>query len=273
MTLLGGGILAGPTLPRTVFYTPFFVSGVATFILWKKLFNAQQGPINEALRPVLGVLGDAVNALPGPVAAALPWASLAAFGLVLWFTLVRLLRWHRDGDAGTGTTVASVAVVHVPLLVACVWSGTQGWMPWTLAVAAAAWAAAGLAARKMGPRFGAGVWAGGGTGFVFAVLMLTAMFLCVGGLAVLQALPAMASDGLEPPRWLTQIQWAKPSLMAMGFWAAIGSNNMLLYLAAPLQRCPAELYEAADIDGARGAAALLERHLAAAGPDERSSSS
>ncbi len=118
----------------------------------------------------------------------------------------------------------------------------------------------------MGPRFIAGTWEGGGTGFVFAILMLTAMFISVGGLAVLQALPAMASDGLEPPRWLTQIQWAKPSLMAMGFWAAIGSNNMLLYLAA-LSGISPELYEAADIDGAKGLRALLERDVAAAGAD------
>ena len=37
--------------------------------------------------------------------------------------------------------------------------------------------------------------------------------------------------------------------MIMGMWAAIGSNNMLLYLAA-LGNVPPELYEAADIDGA-----------------------
>ena len=37
--------------------------------------------------------------------------------------------------------------------------------------------------------------------------------------------------------------------MVMGFWGAIGSNNMLLYLAA-LTNVPGELYEAADIDGA-----------------------
>ncbi len=35
----------------------------------------------------------------------------------------------------------------------------------------------------------------------------------------------------------------------MAFWAAIGSNNMLLYLAG-LSNVPGELYEASDIDGA-----------------------
>ncbi len=39
--------------------------------------------------------------------------------------------------------------------------------------------------------------------------------------------------------------------MVMGLWAAIGSNNMLLYLAG-LSNVPQELYEAADIAGASG---------------------
>ena len=38
-------------------------------------------------------------------------------------------------------------------------------------------------------------------------------------------------------------------MMIMGFWAAVGSNNMLLYLAG-LSNVPQDLYEAADIDGA-----------------------
>jgi multiple sugar transport system permease protein len=60
---------------------------------------------------------------------------------------------------------------------------------------------------------------------------------------------AAVSDGLTPPNWLTDYDWAKPAMMLMGFWGAIGSNNMLLYLAA-LTNVPQELYEAADIDGA-----------------------
>ena len=38
--------------------------------------------------------------------------------------------------------------------------------------------------------------------------------------------------------------------MFVSFWGAVGSNTMLLYLAA-LTNVPGELYEAADIDGAR----------------------
>ena len=57
--------------------------------------------------------------------------------------------------------------------------------------------------------------------------------------------------GVQPPEWLSSSTWAKPALMLMGLWSAIGGMNMLLYLAA-LQGVPKELYEAAEIDGASG---------------------
>jgi multiple sugar transport system permease protein len=60
---------------------------------------------------------------------------------------------------------------------------------------------------------------------------------------------AVADGGLAPPKWLAAYHWAKPAIMIMGLWAAIGSNNMLLYLAG-LSNIPTQLYEAADIDGA-----------------------
>jgi multiple sugar transport system permease protein len=55
--------------------------------------------------------------------------------------------------------------------------------------------------------------------------------------------------GIQGPLWLQSIAWAKPALMFMGFWTAVGGHNMILYLAA-LQGVSPELYEAADIDGA-----------------------
>lgn len=51
------------------------------------------------------------------------------------------------------------------------------------------------------------------------------------------------------PDWLGSVTWAKPAIMIMGIWGAIGGTNMLLYLAG-LTNIPQELYEAADIDGA-----------------------
>lgn len=51
------------------------------------------------------------------------------------------------------------------------------------------------------------------------------------------------------PKWLADAQWAKPSLILMGVWLTAGGQSMLIYLAA-LQGIPADLYEAAKIDGA-----------------------
>lgn len=53
------------------------------------------------------------------------------------------------------------------------------------------------------------------------------------------------------PDWLLSIAWAKPAIMLMGVWTAIGGTNMLLYLAG-ISNIPPELYEAAEIDGAGG---------------------
>lgn len=55
--------------------------------------------------------------------------------------------------------------------------------------------------------------------------------------------------GIDGPDWLGSALWAKPALMLMGSWLAIGGSGMILYLAA-LQGVPKELHEAAHIDGA-----------------------
>ncbi len=55
--------------------------------------------------------------------------------------------------------------------------------------------------------------------------------------------------GIEnPPGWLMDVSWAKPSLGIIMVWITVG-YYALLYLAA-LQAIPRQLYEASSIDGA-----------------------
>ncbi|MBI5831609.1 MAG: extracellular solute-binding protein [Armatimonadetes bacterium] len=55
--------------------------------------------------------------------------------------------------------------------------------------------------------------------------------------------------GVAPPGWFGVAAWAKPGLIMQGLWGAGG--GMILWLAG-LQGVPATLYEAAQLDGARG---------------------
>ena len=54
--------------------------------------------------------------------------------------------------------------------------------------------------------------------------------------------------GLGPFPWLQSPTWAMPSLVLEATWAAAG-GTMIIYLAA-LTSVPAELYDAAEVDGA-----------------------
>ncbi|MEZ4727906.1 MAG: sugar ABC transporter permease [Caldilineaceae bacterium] len=55
--------------------------------------------------------------------------------------------------------------------------------------------------------------------------------------------------GIPGPGWLASKEWAMAALILITLWAAVGGNNMLIFLAG-LQGVPQELYEAAEIDGA-----------------------
>ena len=59
---------------------------------------------------------------------------------------------------------------------------------------------------------------------------------------------ALHAIGITGPSWLSY-HWAKPTIMLMNLWVAMGGTNMILYLAG-LQSISPELYEAAHIDGA-----------------------
>jgi multiple sugar transport system permease protein len=58
----------------------------------------------------------------------------------------------------------------------------------------------------------------------------------------------------DPPRWLNDPAWTKPALVIMAVWSVGG---MMIIFLAGLQNIPAQLYEAAEIDGATGARRFL----------------
>lgn len=59
----------------------------------------------------------------------------------------------------------------------------------------------------------------------------------------------LSAIGIKGPLWLADSRWAMPSLMIMALWGAIGGPTMVIFLAG-LQGVPAEIHEAAALDGA-----------------------
>ena len=59
----------------------------------------------------------------------------------------------------------------------------------------------------------------------------------------------LAKVGLPGPGWLASTEWAMPALIIMALWGGLGGGRMIIFIAG-LQGVPAELYEAANIDGA-----------------------
>ncbi|HAU39189.1 MAG TPA: hypothetical protein DCX07_15925 [Phycisphaerales bacterium] len=249
--ILMGGTLGGSTVYRTLFYLPHFTAGVATFILWKKLYNPHTGPINNALRPLLQSFGSVIQATPPGVLRGIAWACLVGMAMLVLTALRRLSRAWRDGEAGRLSVVLGGALLLAPAALA------TRWAPWSegglaLAGAAGAMTVLALAAAIVRKReFRCRHDEGLGFALMFCGVLMIAQFALLGLSRVAAALPAMAAnpDGMTPPEWITSYYWAKPAIMIMGFWGAIGSNNMLLYLAG-LSNVPQDLYEAASIDGA-----------------------
>jgi len=249
------GVAGASTFYRTLFFLPHFCSGVATFILWKKLYSPHAGPINQALAPVLDVVGRAINAAPRPVVQANLWLCLAAMGVVTLFALRRVAAMHRDGEVGWAAAILPHVFLALPWLMAFRWawgaSGAArgaGVSPGAFYVFAALAAFGALAlfvaqaarfARGQDYRCAASNGAGGA--LMFALAMMVAQLIALGLGIVFFRLPAMAAAGLQPPDWIVDYDWANPSLMFMALWGAIGSNNMLLYIAG-LSNVPQELY-------------------------------
>jgi multiple sugar transport system permease protein len=247
--VLAAGVLTGGTVYRTLFYLPSFTAGIATFVLWKKLYSPHGGPINLALAPALDGLAAGVRAAPSAFKYGLP-VVCGALALLLSACQVRRLRrrWD-DGETGGAAIFAGALVPAVPMAFLLAWHG--------MSVAAAAGAAAvgfGLVIATTMRRRGqwgpaCGMDAGLGMEAALSMVLIPILMLLAAGIAFGPGLPVLARAGFEPPNWLGDYAWAKPSLMIMALWAAIGSNSMILYIAA-LSNISPELYEAANMDGA-----------------------
>lgn len=251
--ILVGGSLGGQTVYRTLFYIPNFVSGVATILLWKKLYNPIDGPINSGLEEPLAAIGRSAVALPPWI---FPALSIALFSLALLLLargVYRLRSQHVDGDIGIAGYLLGSFLLALPLLLAFLYWAPASWMS-SVAI--------GLFGLLIGfwvfqtasrpAQFKSKPSEGIGGAIMLGILTLAGASILIGLASAARNLPLLAGDneGLTPPLWLQTPFWAKPAIMLMGLWGAIGSQTMLLYLAA-LTNVPGELYEAADIDGAK----------------------
>lgn len=55
--------------------------------------------------------------------------------------------------------------------------------------------------------------------------------------------------GIDGPKWFGSTEWAKPAMIMIYLWGAVGGGSMIIFLAG-LQGVPHELHESAMIDGA-----------------------
>lgn len=216
------------------------------------------------------------------------WFFMAGAVAVFVWTLSKIAWLRREGDLAPLGVVFALGLASVPWLTTIIvslvhelapylgLSDTTGWipridsssdvvalLPWLPMIPAVLLPAIFLPKLFQKSEFPCAPGEGTGTGIMFGAVMMVAQFVLIGialacfgwwargpqlGTDVAQ-IPLDELLAIAPPDWLDQAAWAKPSLMIMGLWAGIGSNNMLLYLAG-LSNVPPELYEAADIDGA-----------------------
>ncbi|MCH2174990.1 MAG: sugar ABC transporter permease [Lentisphaeria bacterium] len=244
------GMTTGVNGYRTLFYTPHFTAGVATYILWKKMYNKESGVINNAIRDPLMSFAEFNQALSPSVMQGAAVLLGLVFALIIYKVSTHWGQMWIDGELGTMAWIICNAFVFIPVITSYFWS-PLGFTKWIIAALGAFLLIVNFIRYfTKGRDFNCDSFAGAELAIVFALIILGILFLLVGLSAVTFNLPAMTQDGvLLPPDWLFEYSWAKPALMIMGLWGAIGSNNMLLYLAA-LTNVPQSLYEAADIDGA-----------------------
>lgn len=243
------GTLFGTSFYRTLFYLPSFTSGVAVFILWKKLYNPQTGPVNAILQPMLSELSRLVNNSPQWIFTVIFYLGIVIVFMVFsWWLRSRLKLWQ-DGYCGIGTVFVCLFTASLPFIF-MIRSFSD-----IIAIAAIAYLIAmvlySLIIVKCGNKFPSSTFLGLGFSVLLSSVVMIIELMIMGISMVVYKLPEMAGldQGLLAPNWLGDYNWAKPSIMIMGIWVSVGSRNMLLYIAG-ISNVPKELYEASDIDGA-----------------------
>lgn len=247
--VLAGGIAGGTTTYRTLFYLPHFTQGVAVFILWKKLYNPTSGPINTNLEPIVSRIEAVGLNLPAVFPDFVLIVVVSLMALVWSFLFRSNLRNWLDGELGTNSFVLAQLINLIPALF--IFNAFPGYFSVVLMVVILfILIALNVIYRPHSRRlFTCESTRAIGSALLTSAAAVTLQLVVWGIGLVLLSLPEMSKQGLEPPLWLADYHWAKPSLMIISLWAAIGSNNMILYLAG-LSNIPPELYEASDIDGA-----------------------
>ena len=246
--VLLSGIAGGSTVYRTLFYLPHFTQGVAIFILWKKLYNPTSGPINTTLAPVIEQIEQITTGLPSGVGpAGLVCFLIFLLGLFYLCTRMFAKSW-KEGDCGFISLIVGLGLAFLPFVLMIRWLPAEwGWL--VLACALVVLILNFMNAGKWIGRIKCSPTSAIGSSFLKGGIFLFLQMVLLGLGLVLLYLPEWSREGLEAPMWLADYYWAKPAIMIMSLWAAIGSNSMILYLAG-LSNISPELYEAADIDGA-----------------------
>lgn len=84
-----GGSYGGSTFYRTLYFLPNFTASVATFLLWKKMYDPQAGPVNAALQPILDSISFGVNSLPSAGLTALGWLIYLGGAAILVISAIK----------------------------------------------------------------------------------------------------------------------------------------------------------------------------------------
>lgn len=264
LILMAGLILGGGTLAAGAHHSLIIAAVVIVVLGWVLWATEPVGKAPRAsLLPGAAVLAGMAGLffLHGPM-----WAAFEPNDPRFWYYLyntVYLMLALPFSVAGS-LFLAILLSDALPVGSGRAWSAAGLCLASGAALAALLWAAGSRDAALLSAVF----WVIAALGFAFNVVSFRTIFYLpafTSGVALMILWKALynpqtgpinallaALTGMDPsdlPQWLASIELAKPSMMIMGFWTAIGGTNMLLYLAA-LSNVPVELTEAAEIDGA-----------------------